>query len=107
MERCTDLLSRSAGSVHAHTAVYRALGEPEKRLSGDGFERVMKGAVAGAGGCESVTAEKWKSKFGVSFETARSDLTIPEEGVAAMRTVSRKHFYDVAAKNGDKNDVYR
>ena len=97
LEFYADLLSRSVDGIHAHMAVYRALGELEKRLSGDEFARVLKGARwLAAEDIETITTEKWKSKFGVSFETARRDLTkLEEEGFVVMRTVGRKHFYGV------------
>ena len=45
---------------------------------------------------EAVTSEKWKDKFGVSFETARKDLMwLKEHGYLAARQQGHKVFFDV------------
>ena len=44
----------------------------------------------------TITTEKWKNKFKVSFETARQDLLRLEEiGFLRKRTVGRKNYFDV------------
>ena len=44
----------------------------------------------------TITTEKWKNKFKVSFETARQDLLrLEEAGLLKKRTVGRKNYFDV------------
>jgi len=46
----------------------------------------------------TITAEKWKNKFAVSFETARKDLFYLEKiGFVNVRTEGRKMFFDVTS----------
>lgn len=45
---------------------------------------------------ESITTDKWKDKFKVSFETARKDLVwLSEHGCLSVRTSGHKKFFDV------------
>ena len=45
---------------------------------------------------ESITTDKWKDKFRVSFETARKDLLwLSEHGCLSARTSGHKKFFDV------------
>lgn len=45
---------------------------------------------------ESITTDKWKDKFRVSFETARKDLLwLSEHGYLSARTSGHKKFFDV------------
>ena len=50
-------------------------------------------------GAGTITTEKWKEKFGVSFETARKDLTwLAEHGYLTSRTSGHKKYFDVPGK---------
>ena len=68
------------------------------RLDERNDARSLKGAYWLANDeIETITTEKWKQKFGVSFETARKDLFLLEkEGFLIIRREGHKLFFDRA-----------
>lgn len=98
MEYYADMLSRSLEDVHAHLALFKRLHVLEQRLEGSASgARILQGAAWMVNErVESITADKWRGKFKVSFETARQDLQrLEQEGFVTLRVVGRKHHYDL------------
>ena len=99
MEYYAQLLERSVSGIHAHIAKYKKV-QRLAELLGEQPEaqRMLRGAEwMVADDVETITAEKWKNKFRVSFETARKDLMrLEEAGFLKRRVVGRKIFFDLA-----------
>ncbi len=98
MEYYADILSRSLENVHDHLALHQRLHALEQRLQETASgARILQGAAWMVNErVESVTADKWRGKFKVSFETARQDLQrLEQEGFLSLRVVGRKHHYDL------------
>lgn len=99
IEYYAEMLNRCAEGIYERAANYKRIRILRARLeSVDGGERILRGAHwLLEEGVKTITADKWKNKFKVSFETARQDLLrLEKEGVVVMRAVGRKHFFDIA-----------
>lgn len=98
LEYYAGMIERGTQGIHDRVAGHRKVDCLRDALSGmaDG-ERLVRGATWLINeDIETITAEKWKSKFKVSFETARQDLLRLEEvGFLMKRTVGRKNYFDV------------
>ncbi len=98
MEYYAEMLEKSIVGIHTHLSLTRRLQELRERLGADHeHSRLLKGASwLVSEEISTITAEKWRVKFGVSFETARKDLMLLEsEGFLTRRTVGRKSFFDL------------
>ena len=97
LEYYVEMLERSVEGIHDRLAQTRQLSALKARL-GDfpGAERILRGAQwMVQENIPSITAEKWRVKLKVSFETARQDLQrLAQEGFVALRVSGRRHFYD-------------
>lgn len=94
----TDMLVRTTQDMHKHLSVTEQLGKLQSGLAdAPNRDRLLKGAKwILTENLPTVTTEKWRIKFDVSFETARQDLnTLADKGLLNMRVVGRKHYYDV------------
>ena len=48
---------------------------------------------------QSITTDRWKDQFKVSFETARKDLTwLAEKGYLTIRISGHKKYFDLIRK---------
>ena len=98
LEYYAGMIERGTQGIHDRVAGRRKVDELRDTLScmADG-ERLIHGAAWLVDeGIETITTEKWKSKFKVSFETARQDLLrLVEVGFLRKRTVGRKNYFDV------------
>ncbi len=55
-------------------------------------------------GLTTITTDKWKDRFDVSFETARKDLTwLADRGYLFARTSGHKKFFDLKKDYGDSD----
>ncbi len=98
MEYYASLLERSTSGIHEHMRKYKRLEELSAALeTGEENSRLLKGAKWLVDeSIATITADKWKNKFKVSFETARQDLTkLEENGFVKKRVVGRRNFFDV------------
>ena len=94
------MLEKSVEGIHAHVAKAKqlehlapALGQGE---DGNRQLRGMKWLIQED--ISTITTEAWRKKFKVSFETASQDLHhLQDLGALKMRTVGRKHFFDVVS----------
>jgi len=101
LEYYVGMLKKSLEDVHEHMAKYKRFQTLSAKLgSAPDCERLLKGAGwMFSENIPTITTEKWRRKFKISFETARQDLTkLTEEGFLVKRTVGRKNFYDMAEK---------
>lgn len=93
-----SMLSRTVETMHRRTAGLRKLERVREEIpEGKTRERLLAGAEwLIIGKVPVITAEKWKVKYKVSFETARHDLnTLADLGILELRIVGRKYFYDI------------
>ena len=98
MEYYTDMLLRSISEIHHHMdgkmKVEQLRKEAAALASADrlcaGLEWLYRK------GFRSITTDKWKDQFKVSFETARKDLSwLAEKGYLTARTSGHRKFFDV------------
>lgn len=100
LEYYAAMLEKSVEGIHAHVAKAKQLEHLALEL-GQGEEggrqlRGMKWLIQED--ISTITTEAWRKKFKVSFETARQDLHhLQDLGALKMRTVGRKHFFDVVS----------
>ena len=98
MEYYAEMLLRSVSGIHERVNEKAKLDQLRAETSSfAGGERLASGLEwLYAKGFDSVTSEKWKDKFGVSFETARKDLIwLAEHGYLSVRKSGHKVFFDV------------
>lgn len=93
----TELLAETLESVKKRIAAMDKYRRVKEKLNPDSEGRLIKGACwLATEDIESITTEKWRKKFAVSFETARKDLnTLEEKGFLKKRTEGRKAFFDI------------
>ena len=98
MEYYADMLLRSISDIHSHMSEKRIVEKLRKSASplasvdrlADGLEWLY------SNGFETITTDKWKDKFRISFETARKDLSwLADNGFLVVRTSGHKKFFDV------------
>lgn len=92
----TSLLADTLQTLQKRLAAMRKY-EALKETLGSADHRLLKGACwMATGGIPTITAAKWQNKFGVSFETARTDLMeLTRLGFLSRRTEGRKLFFDL------------
>ena len=99
MEYYADMLLRSISDIHSHMNEKMKVAELRKAASSlasvdrlaDGLEWLY------SKGFETITTDKWKDKFKISFETARKDLSwLADHGFLNIRTSGHKKFFDVS-----------
>lgn len=98
MEYYADMLFRSISGIHDHMNEKRKLEELKTEASSlASAERLTAGLEwLYSKGIGTVTADKWKDKFGVSFETARKDLSwLAEHGYLTARVSGHKKLFDL------------
>ena len=100
LEYYAAMLEKSVEGIHAHVAKAKQLEHlaPELGQGEDGIRQLrgMKWLIQED--ISTITTEAWRKKFKVSFETARQDLHhLQDLGALKMRTVGRKHFFDVVS----------
>ena len=93
----TALLARTVESVGSKLQTLDLFNRIKPELDPVKDSRLLKGAAWMAGeDVTSITSEKWKNKFGVSFETARKDLMKLEEAGFLRRMVKgHKIFFEI------------
>ena len=98
MEYYTDMLFRSISDIHHHMSekikVEQLRRDAAALASADrlcaGLEWLYRK------GFQSITTDKWKNEFKVSFETARKDLTwLAGKGYLGIRNSGHKKYFDV------------
>ncbi len=98
MEYYAAMLEKSIEGIHDHIAKFKKLQGVQDQLGeGEDAKRIVRGASwLVSENISTITSEKWKNKFHVSFETARQDLTkLTATGLVRKRTEGRKHFFDL------------
>ena len=93
----TALLARTVESVGSKLQTLDLFNRIKPELDPVKDSRLIKGAAWMAGeDVTSITSEKWKNKFGVSFETARKDLMKLEEA-GFLRRMGKGHkiFFEI------------
>ncbi len=98
MEYYAAMLEKSMEGIHDHMAKFKKLQDVERLLgNGEDATRIMRGAKWLVNeNVTTITTEKWRVKFKVSFETARQDLTkLEATGLVKKRTEGRKNFFDL------------
>lgn len=98
MEYYADMLLRSIADIHAHMNEKMRIEELRKEAASlASVDRLCNGMEwLFSKGFSTITTDKWKDKFNVSFETARKDLTwLADNGYLAVRTSGHKKFFDV------------
>ena len=99
MEYYADMLLRSISDIHSHMNEKMKVAELRKAASSlasvdrlaDGLEWLY------SKGFDTITTDKWKDKFKISFETARKDLSwLADHGFLNIRTSGHKKFFDVS-----------
>ena len=101
MEYYTDMLFRSISDIHRHMNEKKKIEQLRKDASSlASADRLCTGLEwLYRKGFRSITTEKWKDQFKVSFETARKDLTwLSERGYLAARVSGHKKFFDVCSE---------
>ncbi len=90
-------LSRTLHSVQTRLSGMKLYRNAAEKLDPEKDARILKGAYwLVSNDIKTISAEKWKNKFGVSFETARKDLLKLEEiGFFQKRTEGHKVFFDI------------
>ncbi len=95
----TSLLSRSVDMLNDSVFRLEQIQTITNRLSalGNVPERIMEGAKwLLKSDAATITSDKWRKKWGVSFETARQDLQVLEaNGLLSKRVEGRKHIFDI------------
>lgn len=98
MEYYADMLLRSIADIHAHMNEKMRIEELRKEAASlASVDRLCNGMEwVFSKGFSTITTDKWKDKFKVSFETARKDLTwLADNGYLAVRISGHKKFFDV------------
>ncbi|MBQ3762932.1 MAG: Fic family protein [Clostridia bacterium] len=98
MEYYAEMLLRSISGIHERMSKKANLEKLRKETAAlASAQRLLNGLEWLYGkDFEAVTSEKWKEKFGVSFETARKDLIwLKEHGYLTIRQQGHKVFFDV------------
>ncbi len=98
MEYYADMLLRSVADMHAHMNEKMLVEELRKEAASfASVDRLCSGMEwLFSKGIDTITAEKWKDKLKISFETARKDLTwLADKGYLVIRTSGHKKFFDV------------
>ena len=98
MEYYADMLLRSISGMHLHIAEAMKVEELRRQaVSMASSDRLCKGLQwLYEKNFQTVTTDKWKDKFGTSFETARKDLTwLAEHGYLQVRSSGHKKFFDL------------
>ena len=98
MEYYTGMLHRSIGAVRERMDEKKKTEKLRKEAAAlASADRLLAGLEWLYGKAfVSVTADQWRQKFGVSFETARKDLLwLAEHGYLAVRASGHKRFFDV------------
>ena len=99
MEYYADMLLRSISDIHSRMNEKMKVAELRKAASSlasvdrlaDGLEWLY------SKGFDTITTDKWKDKFKISFETARKDLSwLADHGFLNIRTSGHKKFFDVS-----------
>ena len=100
LEYYAAMLKKSVGGIHAHVAKVKQLEHlaPALGQGEDGVRQLRGMRWLIQEDISTITTEAWRKKFKVSFETARQDLhRLQDLGALEMRTVGRKHFFDVVS----------
>lgn len=98
MEYYAGMLLRSISDIHGHMNKRMKVAELRKAASSlSSADRLTSGLEwLYSNDFETITTEKWKDKFKVSFETARKDLSwMADHGYLLARTSGHKKFFDV------------
>lgn len=98
MEFYADMLLRSIADIHSHMNEKMRVEELRKEaVSLASVDRLCSGMEwLFSKGFDTITTDKWKDKFKISFETARKDLMwLADKGYLAARTSGHKKFFDV------------
>lgn len=97
MEYYTAMLVQSAAGMREKMRQNAKLERLASAIGASDTPRLLEGAKwLVRDGIDTITAEKWRNKFKVSFETARQDLLKLESfGFVSKRTVGRKIFFDI------------
>lgn len=106
MEYYADMLLRSISDIHSHMNEKMRVEELRKEAASlASVDRLCSGMEwLFSKGFDTVTTDKWKDKFKVSFETARKDLTwLADKGYLTARTAGHKKYFDVKRIKGDSH----
>lgn len=98
MEYYADMLFRSISDIHNHMSEKMKVEGLRKAASSlASADRLSEGLEwLYSKGFKTITTDKWKDKFKVSFETARKDLSwLAEHGYLITRISGHKKFFDV------------
>ena len=98
MEYYADMLLRSISGIHTHMSEKRKVEELRQAAASlASADRLATGLEwLYSKEFQTITTEKWKEKFRVSFETARKDLTwLAEHGFLTARASGHKKYFDV------------
>lgn len=98
IEYYADMLLRSITDIHVHMQEKMRVDELRKEAASlASVDRLCSGMEwLFSKGFRTITTDKWKDHFKVSFETARKDLTwLAERGYLVARTSGHKKFFDV------------
>ena len=98
MEYFADMLLRSISGIHARMDEKKKVGELRRAAASlASADRLAAGLEwLYSRGFRTITTDKWKDKFSVSFETARKDLMwLTEHGFLTARTSGHKKYFDV------------
>ena len=98
MEYYTDMLFRSISDIHHQMSEKMRVEQLRKdAVALASADRLCTGLEWLYGkGFRTITTDKWKDQFGISFETARKDLTwLAEKGYLTVRISGHKKFFDV------------
>lgn len=98
MEYYADMLLRSISDIHSRMNEKMRVEELRKEAASlASVDRLCIGMEwLFSKGFDTITTDKWKDKFKISFETARKDLTwLADKGYLAARTSGHKKFFDV------------
>lgn len=92
----TCMLAGTLQSVKVRLQAMEAFRTVQEKLDPGKDSRVIRGAWwMVTDNVSTVTIEKWKGKFGVSFETARKDLmTLAGSGFVSARREGHRLFFD-------------
>lgn len=98
MEYYADMLFRSISEIHSHMNEKKKVEDLRKNASSlASVDRLSQGMEwLYSKGFSTITTEKWKEKFKVSFETARKDLLwLADQGYLIARTSGHRKYFDV------------
>ena len=98
MEYYAEMLLRSISGIHSRMSEMMRIEELHKDAASlASVDRLVTGLEwLYSKGFKTITTEKWKDQWKVSFETARKDLTwLAEHGYLTTRTSGHKKFFDL------------